>query len=248
MFTFIPLFFQKINTLVLNTLFPIHCLSCQKEGEWVCSRCFKDIPLLEFQVCPKCERFTTSGGTLCPNCKGSVPLDALIASTRYKEHCVKKIIHVYKYKLARDIAPLLGLIMAKAYIAHTLPLPDVIIPVPLHSRRQRWRGFNQSTLLALHLESNLTAGLPIPIRSDVLLRTRYTCPQMKIKNYSARKENIVNAFTVRSKKIITGKKILLIDDIATTGATLFECARVLKQNGAGKVYAIVTARQEIKNF
>lgn len=238
---------RKFRTHVLDTLFPIHCLSCGTEGDWICSRCFNEIPPLPAQVCPRCERFITQGGILCASCKGKAPLDALISATRYKEHGIEKIIHAYKYKYVKELAPFLGSLMVKAYTSHKLPLPDMIIAVPLHARRLRWRGFNQSELLGQYLKSHLAIGFPILFQPNTLLRTRYTYPQMKIRNYRQRKENIANAFAVKSEINLTGKKILLVDDIATTGATLFECAKVLKKHGAKKVYAIVAARQEVKN-
>lgn len=240
------LFAQKINTFILDTLFPVHCLSCGKEGEWVCSQCLGNVSLLDFQICPKCEIQITQGGITCPKCKENYPLDALVTVARYKEHDMEKIIHAYKYQSAREIAPILGLLMTKVYLKQTLPIPDIILPVPLHPRRLRWRGFNQSSLLGQHLGLNLTVGMPVPFYTNILLRTRYTSPQMKIKNYHKRKENMINAFSIKPNADIKDKKILLVDDVATTGATLLECAKVLKQNGAKKVYAIVIARQEIK--
>lgn len=183
---------------------------------------------------------------LCATCKGTSPLDALIVATRYKENGIEKFIHAYKYKSVKDLSEMLGSLMVKAHSVNKLPLPDMIVPVPLHSRRLRWRGFNQSALLGQYVGSYLTTGFPIPIHSNILARTRHTYPQMKIKNYKKRKENILGAFAMKSKTNIAGKRILLVDDIATTGATLFECARVLKQHGARRVYGAVVARQEIK--
>lgn len=212
----------------------------------MCSQCLDNIPLLDFQVCPKCEKTITQGGVPCLKCKEGYPLDALVVSARYKDHAMEKIIHTYKYRTAKEIASTLGSLMTRAYLKQTLPLPNIILPVPLHPRRLRWRGFNQSYLLGKYLGLNLTAGMPIPVYANILMRIRYTSPQMKIKNYSKRKENIINAFSIKLNENIKDKKILLVDDVATTGATLLECAKILKRHGAKKIYAIVIARQEIK--
>lgn len=158
------------------------------------------------------------------------------------------MVHCYKYRFIQDIAPILGAIIIKSVSAHNLPLPDLIIPVPLHQRRLRFRGFNQSSLIAKYVGENITPGFEIPVLEDVLVRHRYTEPQMKIRNHSHRKNNIQNAFSIKKdgKKTIKNKNIWLVDDVATTGATLFECAKVLKKAGAKEVFALVVARQEIK--
>jgi ComF family protein len=157
-----------------------------------------------------------------------------------------KLIHYYKYRFVSDIGLSLGKILEKSVLLSSVPLPEMIVPVPLHSRRLRWRGFNQSLLLAQYLGKNLTPGLEIPILDKALRRNRYTKPQMEIKNRQKRELNTKDAFGFDKKfdtKKLKGKNIFLIDDIATTGSTLFECAKVLKNKGAKKVYGIVLARQ-----
>jgi ComF family protein len=145
--------------------------------------------------------------------------------------------------------------MTKAFLDNGLPLPDLVVPIPLHKRRLRWRGFNQSELLANYISENLTPGMEIPVLNDILIRKKHTTPQMQVKKYSERKENIKDAFEIypvksaggsaEKFKRIKNKNILLVDDVATTGATLNECAKTLKQSGAKKVFALVLARQEM---
>jgi ComF family protein len=120
--------------------------------------------------------------------------------------------------------------------------------VPLHPKRLRWRGFNQSLLLAKHISNELSPQMEIEIL-DILERKYHSIPQMRVKNYQERMENVKNIFDLRSSfnpDLIKNKNILLIDDIATTGATLGECAKILKSAGAKKVFAAVVARQSIK--
>jgi len=106
--------------------------------------------------------------------------------------------------------------------------------------------------LANYLSANLTPGFSIPVASNLIIRNRYTSPQMKIKNYQKRKKNLEGAFEMAKNgsfhkhKFLENKRLLLVDDIATTGATLFECAKVLKNAGAKEVLALVIARQEMK--
>lgn len=246
-------FLKKSKTLILDTLFPIFCLSCKKEGEWICPECFKKIKNIDFPVCPYCEKVIMNNGTICPKCKNSfsynkkiVPLDALLVATKYKEADIARIIHLFKYNFVRDLNIPLGKIMVQCFSKNSLPLPNIIVPVPLHPRRLRWRDFNQSELLAKYLSQNLAPSLEIPLNTKLLKRRRFTQPQMKIKNYSERKENLQNAFVAIYPDKVKNKVILLVDDVCTTGATLLECAKILKKNGARKVFGIVIARQEMK--
>lgn len=124
------------------------------------------------------------------------------------------------------------------------PLPDLIIPVPLSSRRLRWRGYNQSQIIGRCLSENLLPGSILNFSESVLVRKRHTHPQMEIGNHLERQQNLRGAFLVANQDPIRDKLVWLIDDVATTGATLFECARTLRKAGAREVRAIVLARQE----
>lgn len=246
-------FLEKLKLFVLDTLFPIFCFSCQKEGKWICPKCLDKINILDLQVCPYCEKVITENGMICLKCKNylsyrkiSAPLDALLISTKYKENDLSRFIHFFKYNFVRDLSLPLGKLMVDCFSKNNLPLPDLIIPIPLHSRRLRWRDFNQSELLAQYLSQNIAPGLEIPVENKILKRKRFTQPQMKIKNYSERKENLQNAFGIIKPETVKNKIILLVDDVCTTGSTLLECAKILKKNGARKVFGIVIARQEIK--
>lgn len=260
---------KKTKTFILDTLFPISCVSCGSTSVWLCDACFSKIQLLSFQLCPRCEKLITQDGRLCSYCKAqSPPLGALIVAARYKEGGISKLVHLYKYNFVEDLQAPLGKLLVKALLASGLHIPDFIVPVPLHKRRLRWRGFNQAEFLANYVSRNLTPGYAIPVFGNILERIRYTPPQMKVKDYFQRRKNVRDVFKVNSsflfspcargdvsqgqrgkrptENILKNKNILLIDDIATTGATLFECARTLKQNGAKFVFAAVIARQEMK--
>lgn len=240
--------FQKIKEFILDTLFPISCLSCGTANEWICKECLTKTPLKNNQNCPFCEKVITPNGRVCFNCHKKSSLDGLLVVASYKNKLVSSAVHYYKYRFVKDLSFPLGEIMIKKIMCSEFSLPDIIIPVPLHKKRLRWRGFNQAQLLAKYLGKNMTPGLDIPVRDDLIQRYRYTSPQMKIRNYSQRKKNIEGAFRLKEniKKEIQEKSILLVDDIATTGATLFECAKILKKFGAKQVFGIVIARQENK--
>jgi len=235
----------KIKDFILDTLFPISCLSCGKPDEWICEKCLDRISLKREQVCPICEKATTPDGRVCFKCKKKYSIDGVLTAASYKNKLVSGATHYYKYRFIEDLKTPLGKLLIKAFFNSELPLPDLIIPVPLHKRRLRWRGFNQAGLLAKYLSFHLTPGFEIPILDNLIIRQKYTSPQMKIKNRMRRRKNMQDAFKINSseRKRTKEKRILLVDDIATTGSTLFECAKVLKKSGAKEVFGIVIARQ-----
>lgn len=249
---------EKIHKSIIDTLFPIFCLDCGKEENWLCPGCIEKIKLLSSQVCPLCEKSATEKGRICSICSGKIsakgdflPIDGLLTAVRYKDGNISHLVHLYKYSFIFDLSIPLGKLLAKSFIRNDLPLPDFIIPIPLHARRLRWRGFNQADLLSRHISQNISPAFSIPVISELIIRKKYTPPQMKIKNYGERQKNMRGAFQISPKEPaipeeIKNKRILLIDDIATTGATLFECSTLLKRNGAKEVFGAVIARQEIR--
>ena len=238
---------RKIHNSILDLLYPISCIHCKSIGEWICNDCLAKIPLKNEQVCPSCEKRITPDGQTCFQCLGKSPLDGILVACEYGNEILKSAIHLYKYRFIHGLHNPLGIILVKCFEQSSLPIPEIIIPIPLHPHRLRWRGFNQSKLIANHLGKKLLANFEIPVGIDILIRKRYTQPQKSISNHSDRNANISGAFSVAKTEAIKGKRILIIDDVATTGATLFECAKMLKQAGAKSVHALVLARQQIQN-
>jgi len=236
---------QKTNELILDTLFPKKCLLCEKEGVWLCEICQEKIEFINFQVCPVCEKYISPLGSPCQKCKTQTALSGLITAAKYSPDNLAILVHHFKYNFISELGEDLGRILLKGATIHQLPLPNLIISVPLHPRRLRWRGFNQAEILANYLSENITPGFPILISKNNLIRKKYTSTQMKIKKYLERQKNMQNAFTIKNPAEFKNKTVWLIDDISTTGSTLFECAKVLKSAGAKKIYALVLARQEI---
>jgi ComF family protein len=146
-----------------------------------------------------------------------------------------QVLHRYKYGRECSLAPVLSRVLLAApplAAAH-----DLIIPVPLHRERLRWRGFNQAVLLARPLAR--ARGIPLDV--DALCRHRPTQPQAGLAAV-ARRPNMRGAFSVRRREAVAGRSILLVDDVYTTGATVNECARVLRGAGARRVDVLVLAR------
>ncbi len=147
-----------------------------------------------------------------------------------------RMIQRLKYEGQRYIARTLGRLMADAYNQNEWALPDLLVPVPLHPKRRRKRGYNQSDLLCRELSAILTA----PYDEKALTRIRNTRTQTGL-NREERLENMDGAFTLGKGFDPAGMRILLIDDVCTTGATLYECAKVLLGSGAEDVRALVAA-------
>jgi len=142
-----------------------------------------------------------------------------------------------RFKYGRDVtlaATLTGVLLANL---PSLLSPEVIVPVPLHRDRLRWRGFNQSLLLA----KRLAWRLRLRVEPHALRRIRHTAPQVELSD-SARQRNVRGAFSVRDPKHIRDRRILLVDDVMTTGATVDVCSRELLDSGASSVEVLTLAR------
>lgn len=241
-------FLSRFKKIALDVLFPVSCFSCGAPDQWLCRECNSRIPIFEDQVCPVCEQVWIPSGNLCFHCKKQRKprLDSLIVAVSYKNPLVRLLISVFKYRFIADLAGPLGNLITKSAMQNDLPVPDFVVPVPLHPRRLRWRGFNQSRLLAEKIRNDIAPPLEIEVL-EIIERKKFNQPQMGIKKYSSRLKNVEGIFSMKEKyPNLANKKILLIDDVATTGATLEECAKVLKSAGAKKVFAAVIARQTLK--
>ena len=234
----------RLWTTGLDLVFPIACLGCGKEGPLACRHCLSLIPEPDSQVCPECKAPFSPSGATCTRCRSQTALDGLFVARIYRFRFLQNLIYALKYQFLQKTIPALVWLLQESLAHHPLPLPDLIIPVPLHSRRLRWRGFNQAELLAQELQKNLAPGLVIPLDTTSLKRIRLTQPQMKTDTRGERLQNIMGAFLVRPEIAgpLVGKYVWLIDDVATTGTTLNECARALKLAGVKKVWGIVIAR------
>ena len=146
-------------------------------------------------------------------------------------------IHQLKYRNLRAIAGTLAAFLGDYYRAGTIPA-DVLVPVPLHPKRLKERGYNQSGLLARELSRRVN----LPLIDNCLVRTGLACSQAKTANVKQRWDNVADAFSCRYR-VLTGKRVLLIDDVTTSGATLNACAAAIKEAGAASVWGLVLARE-----
>ncbi len=249
----------------LDLIFPIECLGCGREGKWLCEDCFRKINLKPKQYCLHCKK-ENSFGQFCPPCQILYSLDGVWIAALYDELLISQAIKKLKYNfisgLADDLGRLMILFVDKLLEhgrvlkpglssgvdwqnfkqAENLPLAilnfhdNLIVPVPLSRKRLRWRGFNQAELLARRVAEEYGLALD----GGNLIRVKHKTAQAKL-NEIKRLDNIKNCFVWQGGNL-NKKNIILIDDVVTTGATLNECARVLKANGAGEVFGLVVAK------
>ena len=233
----------------LDCLFPLSCRICSKPQNpdtnpdgFVCAECFSSIAVHQWVFCPVCDK-KCIGFAQCPS--HSVPMRFLAVAGSYQNRTLKRLLWDYKYKFVEPLAKQLAMLLAKHYQATFKPYIEqnkqdwVVTAIPLAPSRFRWRGFNQAELLAKGFAG--TTGIPyVPM----LERTSFKSSQMQLGTHELRKENVKNAFRIQPHAAIAGKRIILIDDIATSGATLLEAARVLKQNKAKEILGLVVARND----
>ena len=237
---------QKFELLhsAVSLLYPPGCTICRKStraGEYLCDKCETKAVRIVAPFCQKCsEPFEGSitNTFACANCAHrTIYFDAAVAAYRGRG-IVRQIIHEFKYGRQIHLRHLVGRWLNSALDDERLRQShfDVIVPVPLHPARQRERGFNQASLLA----ELLSAQTSIPVK-PLLERTRYTTTQTAL-DRSERMENLHNAFRLRKNANVRSLRVLLVDDVLTTGSTLNECARILKRGGAFSVHAVTAAR------
>lgn len=265
-------FIKRLNKLAnrlwlffLDLIFPIECLGCSGEGTWLCEDCFKKINLKPKQYCLYCKQ-GNDFGRFCPSDQTLYALDGVWIAALYDELLISRAIKKMKYYFLSGLADSLGrliiifvdkLLQSARVLksglnsgvdwrdfkrAADLPLvilnfkDNLVIPVPLSRKRRRWRGFNQAELLARRVAENY--GLELD--NENLIRVKHKKAQAKL-NEMKRLENIKNCFVWRGGNL-NKKNIILVDDVVTTGATLNECAKILKANGAGEVFGLVVAK------
>ena len=228
---------QSVTEFILDVLFPKKCVGCGREGAFTCENCRPALAATA-PTCFVCEK-RSPDGSICEPCKPETRLRQFVAPLRYHDHFTRELIHTFKFGGAKEISKILAKEITDSLGFYAIPTPprSLLIPIPLHPKRLRERGFNQAELLARELEMRLH----IPINTTTLLRTTYRDHQTKMPNREQRIKNAKGIYRV-ADKIPPGTTAILVDDVSTTGATIEEAARVLKAAGAKQVWAFVAAR------
>jgi ComF family protein len=218
----------------IDLLFPPRCGGCQTAGSLWCAACQAAIQPIEPPWCEKCgEPFVTD--RLCVNCRHHPLMIDQIRSIALFDGVLRQAIHRFKYERLAGMAEPFGSILADYWCAAQLTA-DWLIPVPLHPSRERDRGYNQSELLARQLARRVN----VPVSGKGLRRTRATAVQMTL-NAAERRQNVAGAFECVEARV-RGARVVIIDDVGTTGATLDACAQAVLKAGAVSVMGLTLAR------
>jgi len=227
---------DKLVELAIDSFFPKRCVGCGQLGGFFCPECLGKLSKLLPPLCPNCGRPQPSG-IVCPDCwQRQTEIDGIRSPFRFDD-IIRKAIHQLKYQNLKAISPCLAELLADYLISHPLP-GEALICVPLHPQRIRERGYNQSNLLA----RGLSERIDLPVIENCLIRVKQTQPQVRTADVEERRRNVADAFMCRDERV-SGKQIILIDDVCTSGATLESCAVALKNKGATSVWGLTLARE-----
>lgn len=223
---------------LLDTFFPKICIGCGKIDTFLCPDCLKKIVLIKSPLCLGCGRLCPKG-KYCPRCKKKTKLTGIVIAAHYEEGPLKEAIHTYKYEFIYDLKNVLATFLADALKRNGFNEKYVLTYIPLHPKKEKWRGFNQSKLLAE--EVSILTGFDL-VR-DILKRDKNNRRQIELKRFE-RFSNVKGIFSADEDIVdkISGKNIIIVDDIVTTGATLGECAKILKEKGAKQVWGLVLGK------
>ncbi len=231
---------QTAKDLVFASIFPLFCIGCQKEGAGLCTECALGIGSEAQYFCPICLNELGFWGA-CPSHQRPQGLDGVFVLAPHSNKIARRALHALKYGYIESIGIVLGRLLADALMAQKefyYQNHVVLVPVPMHNKRMVKRDFNQAKRIAQGIEER--AGTAY-LDDGLLVRTRHTKEQAKLARVQ-RLVNVKNAFEI--KKSWNGEVpefVVLVDDVSTTGATLRECASVLKQIGVKKVFSVAVA-------
>ena len=243
---------MKVLRSLIDLIYPPRCLICQaflqdqntvQGGQDIpfCQTCFKEFTPIKSPICSLCGRPFSDGteqDRICEECLRKRPSYDIARAPYLYDGALMTAIHELKYAQRSHLADSLGSLLALfAQTGIGELMGSLVMPVPLHPKRLRARGFNQSLLLARCVASKTGAELDFLS----LRRTKFTKPQTELSS-EERKKNVRKAFEVVKPEAVKGRTILLVDDVATTGSTLNECAKALKRAGADRVLCLVLAR------
>jgi len=226
---------------LISVIFPPLCVNCRRriEDGALCGNCENLIEIRSGFACPECGRRLPEAGNVCHEKAKFI----LAAAAPYENPAVRELICALKYQRIKTVLEPISKITSK-YIEKTIGNPKfetgnfVLISIPLHPEKERERGFNQAVLIARIVNDKLGIG----VQENNLIRVRRTSSQTRTKSYEEREKNVAGCFEVKNPELVAGKNVILVDDVFTSGATMKEAVRVLKNAGARKIIGFVVAK------
>ncbi|MEK7113226.1 MAG: phosphoribosyltransferase family protein [Patescibacteria group bacterium] len=212
---------------ILSVIFPVRCISCKREGLELCMDCIASFPIAERET-----------------------PEWIIPMFDYRHPSIKKSIWFLKYKGKKRLALIFAEILHERIIEELADLKvlrnfhdPILVPIPLSKERKKERKYNQTELIceALIQIDKKSGQKNFDLKKDILIKTRETEHQARIKDRSDRLKNLMNSFAVKNEQKIKGRNVILIDDVTTTGTTLSEAKRILKNSGAKNIIAFTIA-------
>lgn len=233
---------------LFDLIFPKRCAGCSKFGTYLCVRCKAKQSLHWEKICPVCEKKAIGGNThvecmteITPDTQEVVTLPVLDGATFVFEYKppVSVLLKQLKYRFGREILPIISeWTIHELRNIQGLPKKFVLISIPLYPYRQNWRGFNQSEELGCAIAKKMGWEF----NNDILVRSKWRPPQTEVGKEKSRKQNVRGIFSLSPNYQLQATNYILFDDVWTTGATIKEAAKVLKENGAPKVWGLTIAR------
>ena len=230
---------------LVRIVYPAYCVSCRiplfLSETYLCTTCGQKVEPLKAPLCLKCANPLPPYGSrlsTCAQCRSERRyFDRGFALVKYQDP-VRTILHQVKFQKKLWLLKIFSEPLEQFSCSTQLKNYDVLIPVPLDTRRERERGFNQALMIAQILAGRNREGVPV---RQILRKRKRTFPQSQLKRQE-RLSNLNGAFLVKKRGSVRGKQLLLIDDIFTTGSTINECAKILKEDGAERVDFLTIAR------
>ena len=233
-----PALLTEVLDRLLAVVAPPRCLGCLTEATWLCRRCQDRIDTYPLS-CVSCSKPHPRGLT-CENCRAATPLHGVISVGSYRNVLLQRGIGWLKYKGVQDVAPILSALLLPRLLAiapwEELQRLAVLVPIPLHRRKQRERGFNQSQAIAAAI--NQATNIPV---APLLVRDRSTWTQSKLPS-ELRHDNVSTAFSLAASPTPERTMAIIIDDVTTTGSTLSAAAGVLHRANIPILWGATIAR------
>jgi ComF family protein len=226
---------ERASRVAFDLLFPPRCALCGSGGILLCDPCAATLPAADGERCERCW-MPVSRATICRHCYHEPPAFVSIRSAFVMDGPARRLAHELKYEGLTSLAEPMAALMAEC---SDVAESDVVVPVPLHRARERARGYNQAAELARHLAS----AVQLPYDGRAARRVRDTAALARTMHRDERRAIVAGAFAADGRRI-NGRRVLLVDDVVTTGATLDACAGALRAAGASAVRCVTWARAD----